>query len=89
MKTRALILLIVGLVLTVLVGCSSFKSSRRLNLAPFAEDMIAVAGDTQYGLGQTYTVYLRGYDKTPETEEMERMAAKVRAFILGAVLPVP
>ena len=53
------------------LGCASFRSSKRLNLAPFAEDMIAVAGDIQYGLGQTYAVYLRGHGQTPEGAEMD------------------
>ena len=85
MKARALILVGVGFCLFAHLGCSSFKSSRRLNLAPFAEDMIAVAGDIQYGLGQTYAVYLRGHGETPEGAKMERMAAKVRALIRGTI----
>ena len=67
------------------LGCASFRSSKRLNLAPFAEDMIAVAGDIQFGLGQTYAVYLRGHGETPEGAEMARMAAKVRALIRGTI----
>ena len=43
------------------LGCSKFKSSQRVNLAPFAEDMIAIAGDIQYGLGQVHVVYVRDY----------------------------
>ena len=85
MRTRAGILLFVCDSLLTQVGCSTFKSSKRLNLAPFAEDMIAVAGDIQYGLGQTYAVYLRGFDKTPEAAKMAVMAIKIRAIIRGAI----
>ncbi len=85
MRTRAHILLIVCIGGLALSGCSTFKSSKRLNLAPFAEDMIAVAGDIQYGLGQTYPVYLRGYSETPEAAKMSAMALKIRAIIRGAI----
>lgn len=77
--------LAVSLGLVALVGCSAFRSTRRLNLAPFAEDMIALAGDIQYGLGQTYPVYLRGYGATPEGEQLKVMSTKVRAIIRGAI----
>ena len=82
---RAAMLLIVILGLLTSSGCSYFKSSRRLNLAPFAEDMVAVAGDIQYGLGQTYAVYLRGYGETPEAEELNFKAMRVRALIRGTI----
>ena len=85
MLTRALVPLIVLIALLTQTGCSSFRASKRLNLAPFAEDMIAVAGDIQYGLGQTYAVYLRGYSETPEADQMNRMAAKVRELIRGTI----
>jgi hypothetical protein len=80
-----LIFLIVSLALFASAGCSRFRSSKRLNLAPFAEDMIAVAGDIQYGLGQTYAVYLRGYGETPEADQMNRMAMKVRQLIRSTI----
>ena len=83
MRTAILLIVILGLLTSS--GCSSFKSSRRLNLAPFAEDMVAVAGDIQYGLGQTYAVYLRGYGETPEAEELSFKAMRVRALIRGTI----
>jgi len=66
-------------------GCARFQSSKRMNLAPFAEDMIAVAGDIQYGLGQTNAIYLRGYAENPEAVRMTAMAIKIRAIIRGAI----
>ncbi len=82
---RRTTLAIAALLLIALAGCASFKSSKRMNLAPFAEDMIAVAGDIQYGLGQTYSVYLRGYGETPEAVRMAVMATKIRSIIRGAI----
>jgi hypothetical protein len=74
------------LALAVIGGCSQFKSSKRLDLSPFAEDMIAVAGDIQYGLGQQQIVYLNEYfEDTPETEDVIVIAAKLRRIIRGAI----
>ena len=85
MRTRIFIMLTAVSLLLGCAGCSRLKSSTRMNLAPFAEDMIAVAGDIQYGLGQTYSVYLRGYGETPEAARMTAMAIKIRAIIRGAI----
>lgn len=85
MRTRAWIMSTVVLILLCCTGCSKFSSSKRMNLAPFAEDMVAVAGDIQYGLGQTYSVYLRGYYDNPEAAKMNVMATKIRAIIRGAI----
>ena len=85
MRTRTCLLLIVWIGVSILAGCSKFKSSQRLNLAPFAEDMIAVAGDIQYGLGQNYAVYLRSHGETPEYAKFQRMAAKVRLLIRSTI----
>jgi len=85
MMFRAVTLLMAVFLLSVTTGCSYFKSSKRLNLAPFAEDMVAVAGDIQYGLGQTYAVYLRGYSVTPEAKILALRAMKVRSLIRGTI----
>jgi hypothetical protein len=71
--------------LAAFLGCSKFRSQRRVNLKPFAEDMIAIAGDIQYGLGQVHVVYLRGYTETPEMEHLDLMALKVRRVIRGTI----
>ena len=83
--SRVVIAMIIGIGLLTLSSCSSFKSSKRLNLAPFAEDMIAVAGDIQYGLGQTRSIYLRGHSESPEAAQMVLLSTKVRAIIRGAI----
>ncbi len=85
MKIRNLLMVLVILGVITQAGCSNFKASKRLNLAPFAEDMIAVAGDIQYGLGQTYSVYLHGYDDTPEAARLLVISAKVRLLIRNAI----
>ncbi len=81
MRTRIFILVTTVFLLLCCAGCSKFTASKRLNLAPFAEDMVAVAGDIQYGLGQTYIVYLRGYSDSPEAKHLSALALKVRLLI--------
>jgi len=87
MSTRRLFpLLLIGLlVLSALNGCSKFQSKKRLHLAPFAEDMIALAGDVQYELGRHQPVYLQGYTDVPESREMEVLSFKIRAVMRGII----
>lgn len=69
----------------VAVGCSQFRSHKRLNLGPFAEQMIAVAGDIQYGLAQEQPVYLRQYRNDPDVLAFEAHGRKVRAIVRGTI----
>jgi hypothetical protein len=79
--------------ISVLSGCSAMKSkvtsSKRLDLGPFAEDMIAVAGEIQYSLGQQKAVYLRDYIDMPElvplVGEADRARGLVRAVIAYSI----
>ena len=74
--------IMMGLLLT---GCSSFKSKKRLDMGRFAEDMIAVAGEIQYSLGQQEPVYLRDYRDTPELLFMEQGAERAKQLIRGVI----
>lgn len=74
----------VGLLAT-LIGCSAFKSQKRVDLAPFAENMITLAADIQYGLGQDNPVYLRNFANGPKVLEAKVYASKVRAVIRGII----
>jgi hypothetical protein len=66
-------------------GCASFKSHKRMDLTPFAENMIEMAGDIQYGLAQEKVVYLRNYMDIPETRELEVYLGKIRAVMRGSI----
>lgn len=66
-------------------GCSKFRSSQRLHLNPFAEDMIALAGDIQYGLGRLQPVHLQGYMDVPELHDYDRLGAKLRGTLRGSI----
>jgi len=83
---RRLFSLALVLVVAIGSGCfSRFRSSRSMNLNPFAEDMIAVAGDIQYNLGQTHVIYLREYRDLPEVHHLDAMAQKAGGLIRGVI----
>jgi len=73
------------IVLLSVTSCSSFKSQKRLNLGPFAEDMIAVAGDIQYGLGESRPVLIRAYLDVPESQELDVNLRKIRAVVRACI----
>ena len=56
-----------------------------MDLTPFAENMIDMAGDIQYGLAQEKVVYLRNYMDIPETRELEVYLGKIRRVMRGSI----
>lgn len=82
---RRLPLLLLFLAALAVVSCSSFRSKKRLNLGPFAEDMIAVAGDIQYGLGESRPVLIRAYLDVPESYDLDVNLRKIRAVVRACI----
>lgn len=83
---RTRLLCLVGiLIITSLSGCSSFRSKKRLDMGGFAEDMIAVAGEIQYSLGQQRAVYLRDYIDAPELASMKLHAERAKRLVRGVI----
>jgi len=84
---RRVLLLVLALLAaaTCLAGCSSFKSHKRLDMGRFAEDMIAVAGEIQYSLGQTKAVYIRDYMDTPELVPLRIEAERAKRLVRGVI----
>lgn len=83
---RAIPACLVGIILIgMLAGCSSFRSkfssSKRLDMGRFAEDMIAVAGEIQYSLGQQKAVYLRDYADIPELLPLQKEANRAKRLV--------
>lgn len=74
-----------ALVTAVLGGCSNFKSKKRVDMGRVAEDMIAVAGEIQYSLGQKRPVYLLGYQDTPELASLEYETERARMLVRGVI----
>jgi len=71
--------------MAALNSCSSFKSKKRLDMGRFAEDMITVAGEIQYSLGQRQAVYLRDYSDTPELVPFQYQTERARRLVLGVI----
>lgn len=82
---RSVPVLLLLAALLAFASCSAFKSKKRLNLGPFAEDMIAVAGDIQYGLGESQPVLIRSYLEGPETRALEVNLRKIRAVVRACI----
>jgi hypothetical protein len=80
-----LIATLLSFLFAVTTGCSKFSSKKRLHLGPFATDMIALAGDLQYGLGRLQPVHLQGYIHGPELEHFEALASKIRTILRGII----
>jgi len=78
-------IILITATVTLLPGCSQFKSSRRMNLNPFAENMIALAGDIQYGLAQKEVVYLRNFMDIPEVDNLDIYLDKMRVVMRGSI----
>lgn len=70
---------------SVTTGCSSFKSKKRLDMGRFAEDMIAVAGEIQYSLGQRQAIYIRDYRDTPELAPLEFQTKRAKSLVRGVI----
>ena len=56
-----------------------------MNLNPFAENMIAIAGDIQYGLAQQELIYLHNYVDIPEVDNLSIYLDKMRAVMRGSI----
>lgn len=83
---RALNLSLVSLFFVgILTGCSSFKKTTRLDMGRFAEDMIAVAGEIQYSLGQKKAIYIRDYLDTPELVPLKYQTELAKALVRGVI----
>ena len=84
--TVILILVLIG---AVLPGCSMFKAKKRPNLAPFAEHIIAMSEDIQYGFSEEPVIWLTRYkddpDLMPLLKEYRTSANVTRRILRGIV----
>ncbi len=71
---------------TMVFGCSMFMASKRLDLSPFANSMISVAGDIQYSLLQHQASRLKTFLKPgPATEAFKIRKNKIRNIIRSTI----
>jgi hypothetical protein len=79
-------LVVVILLLGVASGCSSFKKQTEVNLTPFAEQTITMAGNVNYGFMSVRAVYVRQYaDEIPELLVLRSMIHEIRRVMRGIV----
>ncbi len=69
----------------LLPGCANFKSHQKMDLTPFAENMIEMAADIQYGLAQEQVVYLRNYMDLPGLGDLNIYLDKIRTVMRGSI----
>ncbi|MCK4680609.1 hypothetical protein KAT82_05755 [bacterium] len=67
------------------LGCSHFTPSTSANLAPFAEQTLAMAGSVEHSLGQGRLVYARHLAKGPETTRYKASLTELQGHIRGIV----
>jgi len=77
--------LLFSFLISTAIGCASFKSQQRLDLSPFANSMISVAGDIQYSLFQHRLVTVRKIATGPEVQKFGLHVEKLRRVIRGII----
>lgn len=68
-----------------LSACANLQSHRRIDLAPFAEQTIEIAGDINYELGDIKAVYLLPYNDLPEVQALREKWGRVARILRGMV----
>ena len=71
--------------ITALFGCSYFTSRHRLDLSPYAENIIKITADIHYGLSQSQAIYLREYLDGPKVKNLEEYQDKVRGVVRSII----
>ena len=66
-------------------GCSYFVPSTAANVAPFAEQTLAMAGSVEHSLGQGRLVFARHFAQGLETARYKESVAELQGHIRGIV----
>jgi hypothetical protein len=67
------------------LGCTYFTPSTSANLAPFAEQTLAMAGSFEHSLGQGRLVYARHLAQGPETARYKESLIELQGQVRGIV----
>ena len=78
-------LLLAAWMILASLGCSHFTPSTSANLAPFAEQTLAMAGSIDHSLGQGRLVYARHLAQGPETARYKESLGKLQGHVRGIV----
>ncbi len=66
-------------------SCTLFKSTTHVNIRPFSESTISVAGDARYDIAQYTSVYLRRRLSGPEHQALKESADQMRGMISAVI----
>lgn len=66
-------------------GCAAFQSSKRVNLAPFAENAVSIVSEVEYGLSQARAIHVRPFIGGPASQAYRDQWVKMGRFLKGIV----
>jgi len=69
----------------ILVGCSAFQSTKKINIAPFAENAVSIVSEIEYGLSKGRAIHIRSFLDGPNVQEYEKTWQKLSMFLKGIV----
>jgi ribosomal protein S8 len=84
MKHTVTVLTVLALVLMT-VGCATFQSKQKVNLAPFAENAVSIVAEVEYGLSQARAIHVREFIDGPAVKEYEAQWKRVGKILRGIV----
>ena len=82
---RLLQLLFLILLTFLIASCAAFKSSKKINLAPFAENAVSIVSEIQYGLSEGRAIHTRPFIDGPAVENYRETWRKLGRFLRGIV----
>lgn len=82
-KYRNLYLLALSII--TFTSCSIFTSTQRPDLSPYAENIIQITGDIQYGLSQSQVIYIRDYIHGPKVELLHDYGDKTKNIMRNII----
>ena len=70
-------------------GCAAFQSSKKINLAPFAENAVSIVSEVEYGLSQARAIHVRPFLDGPAVgkyrQSWDRLAKLLRGIVAYSV----
>ena len=84
-RKNAVQLLVILVIALTITNCSYFKESRRINLAPFADNTISMIADIRYGLDEVRPVYIKPYIYGPGVDSFQVRVKKLQAVMRGMI----
>jgi hypothetical protein len=79
-------LVVLTLLAAMLAGCAAFRSSKRLDVGPFAENTIAMIGEVQRATKPVVWTYLRKYDDLASVQQIHQAARPAWTLMRGVAL---